>query len=371
MRGGEKVLRDFCELFPNSEIFTLFWDKEAKLDNAISELPIHASILNKLPGVKGYYRNLLPFFFFGIGSLNKKLLAEHKKNSFDVVISVSHCAAKNIVPPEGVKHVCYCLTPARYLWDQFDRYVQNPIKKVMIRPIRKTLQQLDRVSSVDHWIGISKFIAGRIYSAYSARADIIYPAVDMVMGSSNLKKQDFYLVVNEFVPYKNTDKIIEAFNELGFPLIVVGKGPQESYLRSIASSNVKFYSNLPRADLESLYLAARAFVFAAEEDFGMTPVEAQSAGTPVIALSRGGALETVEENQSGLFFNELTSESIKSAVLKFSKNSTDYSAQTCRNSARRFQKNVFNSQFLELFKRIEILKLESQTELTLKARSSS
>jgi len=360
MRGGEKCLKDFCNLFPNSEVFALFYDKSAKLDPVITNRPIHSSILNKLSSVKNYYKKLLLFFPIGMQSLSKQLELSHHKNPFDLVISISHCSSKNIVAPKGVKHLCYCLTPARYLWGQFGRYVRNPLIQFLASPLLIGLRALDRRSKVDHWFGISRFIAGRIFTAYGKEAEVIYPAVELVADGIPLRRSEFFLVVNELVPYKNTDKIVEAFNNLGLPLVIVGKGPDENQLKSIAKDNIQFRSNLSRLELEALYRQAKAFVFAAEEDFGMTPVEAQSAGLPVIALGRGGVLETVIESpigaKSGLFFRELTAASIGSAVNEFIKSSTEYSAQACKKSANRFNKIAFDLAIFKALTKLGILK---------------
>jgi len=359
MRGGEKCLRDFAELFPKAEIFTLLHDVDAHLDPAIASKPIHPSLLNKLPGVKNYYKLLLPLLFLGVRSLRHKIESSHNEKPFDLVISISHCAVKNVYAPKGVQHICYCLTPARYLWDQFERYLKSSLIQKLVAPGRSVLRHFDikGAQAVTHFVGISRFIAERIKKAYGRNAEVIYPAVDMVPYGDK-SKGGFFLVVNELVPYKNTDLIIHAFNELGEKLIIVGKGPEESRLRSIAKSNIEFRSNLKRDELEELYRSAEAFIFAAEEDFGMTPVEAQSAGTPVISLLSGGALETVIQHpageKSGIFFNELSASSIISSVKSFNQTRAEYSAQACIRSAERFNKDNFRKSVLELMKRVNI-----------------
>ena len=360
MRGGEKCLRDFCELFPNTEIFTLFHDEQAPLDPLIRRNKIHVSVLNRLPAIRRYYRLLLPLFGIGTRSLKRVLEERHAAQPFDLVISISHCAVKNIHPPKGVRHICYCLTPARYLWDQFERYVRSPWKRVLFSPLRMILRSLDQkgARAVDTWVGISHFIAERIQTAYGVKASVIYPAVDLVPETrQSFEKGDFFLVVNELVPYKNTALIVEAFNALGLNLVIIGKGPEEARLRSFAGPRISFRSNVPQEALENAYRQARALIFAAEEDFGMTPIECQSAGTPVICLQRGGALETVAqgENKSGLFFQEATAEAIGSKVNEFLKRESDFSPSSCRASAARFNKSVFQDSFIKLLNDVGIL----------------
>ena len=181
MRGGEKCLRDLCELFPDSEIFTLFHNEKASLAPEISARTIHRSFLSRVGVLRNKYKLLLPFYPLAVWHLSSILKRRHAQAPFDLVISVSHCAAKNVSTPERIPHLCYCLTPARYLWDQFDRYVQHPAAKLLAKPIRELLQNWDRRNSrgVNDFVGISHFVAERIKRVYGRNAGVVYPGVDL------------------------------------------------------------------------------------------------------------------------------------------------------------------------------------------------
>lgn len=340
MRGGERVLEIFSELFPGSDIYTLFYKRE-NITEVINSHAIQVSSLNKLPGVHRYYRNLLPFYPLATKDLSLKL----EKEKYDLVISISHCVAKNITVPKGTFHLCYCLTPMRYIWDKFDDYFKGKRLEKVIRKIADRLQVWDRAcaENVDSFVCISEFVKARIASVYQKKSAVIYPPVpqDWIHKASTKDTSDYFLCANALVPYKNTKYVVEAFNELELPLVVLGKGPEATSLKQIANSNVKFIEYLPDHELAVLYNQARALVFAAEEDFGMIPVEIQAAGRPVICLSRGGALETVT-NKTGIFFNDLGS--ISSAVREFIKRENEFSSEACREQALKFSKEVFLSE---------------------------
>jgi glycosyltransferase involved in cell wall biosynthesis len=353
MRGGERVLEVLSRLFSEVEVYTLFYEPE-KISTEIRNLSITPSILQKLPFVRLYYRLLLPLYGIGIWDLGRKLERMHHHQPYDLVISVSHCVAKNIRPPESVFHLCYCLTPVRYLWDQFDVYFQNSLFRPLIALIAKPLRAWDvkSASSVDRFIGISKFVCERIKRYYGRDSSVIYPPVSNHWGThkTQIPIKEGFLCVNALVPYKNVDVVILAFNELGLPLTVVGRGPEKKRLQRLAKKNICFLENISDQALAELYSSSRALVFAAEEDFGMTPVEMQSAGRPVIALGKGGALETVRGkspsgNITGLFFYEPTAERIVAAVNKFIENEASFSAESCKNNATQFSIEQFNASF--------------------------
>lgn len=361
MRGGERCLEVLCELFPEADIYTLFYDAPA-ISSKIREHRVMRSWLGALPNVRAYYRYLLPIFSLGMRHLSRRLRQAHRSNPYDLVISVSHCVAKNIDVPLGVSHICYCLTPTRYLWDQYDRYFHHHPLEPVIRLIVKPLRAADVAASdaVDHFIGISNFIAARIERVYGREADVIYPPVraDWIAARNDDDQGKGFLCVNALVPYKNVHAIIEAFNVLQLPLTIVGTGPEESRLKGIAASNIRFVGWVSDLELAELYRTSRALVFAAEEDFGMTPVEMQLAGRPVIGLKAGGCLETIVGSGSrptGVFFETPEKEAIINAVQYFLDQEQHFTVDNCLKNAAQFSVDQFSARFAALLQARGIL----------------
>jgi glycosyltransferase involved in cell wall biosynthesis len=347
MRGGERILDIFCEIFPEAEIFTLIYRKGA-LTSRIESRPIHTSFLQKFPFIKEKYRNYLPLFPIAVESFNLK--------KFDLIISSSHCVAKGAKKRKDAYHFCYCYTPMRYIWVFFDQYFGNyPLwKKLVIKGVGKYLKRWDIVTldRVDEFIAISKTIQKRIKNIYKRDSTVIYPPVevDKFKVDTSIKKEDFYLCVSALVPYKRIDIIIDAFNELkDKKLFIVGDGNIRGELeRKKISDNVKFLGWINHNHLNELYQKAKAFIYAAEEDFGIAPVEAQAAGTPVIAYGRGGTSETVvplngekKQKPTGLFFFQQSKEALIEAIEEFEKNQNVFSPYEIRENALRFSKESF------------------------------
>ncbi|MBI4404156.1 MAG: glycosyltransferase [Deltaproteobacteria bacterium] len=333
MRGGEKVLECFCELFPQADIFTLFF-KEGASSPTIEKHKIQASSLNSLPFVHRYYRGLLP--------LLPTAIEQFDLSGYDKILSISHCVAKGIVPAPNAVHVCYCLTPMRYSWDKASDYFRKGRK--VVAPFLHYLKVWDVASSarVDHFVTLSDWVRLRILKYYRREASVVYPPVDTdffqrVAGD----RGDYYLTVSAFAPYKRLDIIIEACKRLGRKLLVVGEGQQAKSLKQRGDSNIHFLSQISPEKLRDLYSGARAFLFAAEEDFGIAPVEAMACGTPVIAYAKGGVTETVIANTTGLFFNEQSVEALSAALLEFEKKEKDFSPTDCRTQALHFSKQRF------------------------------
>ena len=317
MRGGEKVLDGIAELFPNATIYTLLSDKK-KLSQNLKRMPIKNSFLHYFPGVKHYYRWLLPILPFAIRSLKID-------EDTDLVVSSSHCVAKGIRKPEKAFHVCYCHTPARYLWGFEDIYFKRYLWPVraLIRVFLNILRDWDlKVNEgVDFFIANSECVRERILKFYKRDAAIVNPPTAVDFFAPGLSKEDYYLAVSHFVPYKRLDLVIEAFNRLDRKLFVAGSGPLEHRYQTLRkSSNIYFLGAVSDEELRALYSSARALIFPAEEDFGIVPLEAQSCGTPVIAYGKGGSLETVK---SGIFFDEQTVEAVKNAVERFETHTFD------------------------------------------------
>lgn len=337
MRGGEKVLEALAELFPNAEIYTLFYNL-SKLSTVLQRMPLQGSFLHSLPGIQKYYRWLLPLMPFVIQTF--------KIPEADVVISSSHCVAKGVKIPNGALHICYCHTPMRYLWGYEEEYFKGypPILRKMIGKILSSLRRWDLKSndSVDLFLANSENVRNRIQKFYQREAQVIYPPLDTDQFKPTGKSGGSYLVVSAFVPYKKIEIVIEAFNALDRKLLIVGDGPLKKYYRELCqSSQIEFLGSVSDEELQRLYSAARALIFPTDEDFGIVPLEAQACGTPVIAFAKGGALESV---QTGLFFHAQTPEAIRQAVLDFEKRTWD--RKSISEKVQRFSKANFKQQFL-------------------------
>lgn len=313
MRGGEKVLEGMAEVFPDAVIYTLFYNPK-KISPSLRRMKIKTSFLQYLPGIRNYYRFLLPVLPFVIKTLKIK--------DADLVFSSSHCVAKGITIPKNAVHLCYCHTPMRYLWGFEKDYFPNvpfflaPLLAILKMGLRKF--DLSSNSSVNHFIANSENVRARIKDYYHREATVIYPPLDTALYATSKNHEissDYYLVVSAFVPYKRVDLVIEAFNSLDRKLLIVGSGPMEkSYLKLRKSSKISFLGAVSNEELKKLYAGAKALIFPTEEDFGIVPLEAQACGSPVIALGKGGALESVK---FGHFFQEQTPEAIRQAVLQF------------------------------------------------------
>ena len=290
MRGGERCLEVFCELFPDADLYTLLHNS-GSVSPRIESMRIHTSFLQSLPGVEKYYRYYLPLMPWAIGSFNLK--------GYDLVLSSSHCVAKGIRITGGGRHICYCFTPMRYIWDQFDIYFSGTdrwVQSLFMRILRPYLKNWDIRTSqgVQQFIAISRHVQKKIKDCYQKESTVITPPVDTRYYSpTGEDREDFFLMVGALSPYKRIDLAVEAFNKLGYPLKVIGGGPESTSLRKIAASNIEFLGFKADEQVRSHYARCRALVFPGEEDFGIVPLEAQAMGCPVIALGRGGALETV------------------------------------------------------------------------------
>ncbi len=310
MRGGERVLEILCEGFPDATIHSLLANVESVSDTIRSHR-IETSWLQHIPHIADNYRSLLPLFPAAVNSLHP--------DDVDVLISTSHCVAKSIKTHPRTRHLCYCFTPMRYAWTFYNEYFgSNPAKALVAKPLLAALRRWDRetASRVDHFVGISKHVQKRIKDFYGRDADVVYPPVDTerctpgdAPGSGG-----FDLIVSAMVPYKRVDLAIDAYTKLGHPLKVVGIGSRLSALKATAGSNIEFLGWQTDDDILKLYRACRALIFPGEEDYGIVPLEAQACGRPVVAYGRGGALETVSDGISGLFFNEQTVDDLIDAV---------------------------------------------------------
>ena len=290
MRGGERCLEVFCELFPDADLFTLL-HIPGKVSPRIESMRIHTSFLQNLPGIEKYYRYYLPLMPWAIDSFNL--------SGYDLILSSSHCVAKGVRITGRSTHICYCFTPMRYIWDQFGAYFSGRgrwVQSILMRLLRPFLKNWHVRSNigVHQFIAISRYIQKKIEKDYQRESTVITPPVNTRYFSPiNEPREDFFLMVGALSPYKRVDLAVEAFNKLGYPLTILGDGPELPYLRTIARSNIEFLGWSPDEQIRSHYARCRALVFPGEEDFGIVPLEAQAMGCPVIAFGKGGALETV------------------------------------------------------------------------------
>ena len=305
MRGGEKVLEVLCERYPDAELFTLLHVR-GSVSPAIERLTIHTSALQRLPGIRHYYRECLPLF--------PKLIEQFDLARFDLVLSTSHCVAKSARAAPNAVHICYCLTPMRYAWDQFDAYfgpdrLGRPASAAM-RVLMNRLARWDQKTAVraNRYVAISHYVAGRIRRYYNREATVVYPPVDTDFFHPDSAVPGRYaLVVSALVPYKRLDLAIDACRIAGVPLKIVGEGPDRGRLERRARDNkheVEFLGRRSNDEVRELYRRAAVVMLPGEEDFGIVPLEAQACGRPVVAYARGGALETVVAEETGLLVEE-------------------------------------------------------------------
>lgn len=319
--GGERVLESMLDLYP-SPIFTLIKDEKFLRTTKFHQKEIFSSFIEKAPFARKGFRYYLPFFPLAIERFDLK--------DYNLILSSSHAVAKGVLTHPGQLHICYCHSPMRYAWDHYREYTED-LKGLKGTFAKWTLHYLRNwdvktLSRVNHFLANSHFVARRIQRIYGREAKVLYPPVDTHLFKGEEKKDDFYLTVSRMVPYKKVDLIVEAFSYLpDKKCVVIGDGPEFSKVKSKAGKNVELLG-YQEDDVVRRYMArAKAFIFAAEEDFGIAPVEAQAAGTPVIAFGKGGAQETIVEGKTGLFFGEQTVASLVEAIHRFEKMEFDFS----------------------------------------------
>jgi glycosyltransferase involved in cell wall biosynthesis len=337
MRGGEKVLEAFCELFPEAEIFTLFHFKGA-VSSLIESHEIHTSFLQKAATQKNY-RYLLPLMPAAVESFS---LTE-----YELVISLSHCVSKGVRVREDATHVCYCFTPMRYIWDMKDAYFNapgsNPLARAIMYFITPFLRRWDISTSdkVDYFIANSQNVRKRIEKYYKRQSSVIFSPVDTEKFDWRRKSEDFYLVVSAFAPYKRVDLAIETFNDLGLSLKIIGSGQDEKRLKRMARGNIEFLGWQTDDVVVDYYARCRALIFPGEEDSGIVPLEAMASGKPVIAYAKGGALETVVDAVTGILFYKQTRSALKKAVMDMEKNKSNFMPLQIKQHAAKFDKAIF------------------------------
>jgi len=379
MRGGEKCLEVFCEIFPSADLYTLLHTK-GKMSMTIENMNIKTSFIQSLPLVSKKYRNYLPLFPIAIEQFDL--------TDYDLVLSSSHCVAKGVITSPHTCHISFIHTPMRYVWELYGDYFGEDkvgwLYRKIIPLFANYLRIWDITSSnrIDYFVANSKYVANRIKKYYRRESVVINPPVDTQLFQPSKKSSNFYLMVTALAPYKRVDLAIGAFNDLGLPLKVIGTGQEERNLRRLANKNIEFLSWQSDVVLIECYAKCKAFIFPGEEDFGISPLEAQASGRPVIAYGKGGALETVipikgsrlgvqgsvdrekraegkGQFPTGVFFCEQSQESLVEAVRYFEGISHLFEKDKIRKHALNFDRSVFKKQMKDFIeeKYLEFMEL--------------
>lgn len=338
--GAENALEKLVALFPGP-IFTLIKNEKTLRQLDLTHT-VYASFIQHLPFAQKHFRYFLPLF--------PSAIEQFDVSEYDLILSNSHAVAKGIKTHRDQLHICYCHTPMRYAWDLQDQYLSNlgKIKALLARAALKRLRKWDvqSLDRVDAFIGNSRFIAERIKKNYGREAAVIYPPVATHLFDHRQQKENYFITISRLVPYKRIDLIVKTFAQMpDKKLLVIGDGPEKESIKKWASPNVELLGRVPDKEMRNYLAKARAFIFAAEEDFGIVTVEAQASGTPVIAYGKGGSLEIVQNGVTGLFFNEQTEQSLREAVERFEKMSFD--SERIRSNAERFSESRFNKEMKE------------------------
>lgn len=343
--GSEKVVAEFIEIYPEATIYSVvdFLSEDDK--NKFKNKKINTTFIQKLPRAQRKYQQYLPLMPLAIEQLDV--------SAHDVILSSSHAVAKGVLTGPDQLHISYVHSPIRYAWDLQHQYLRESglnrgLKGILAKWILHKIRLWDvrTANGVDFFVANSKFIARRIKKVYGRDADVIYPPVDVDRFKLKTSKESFFLTASRLVPYKRIDLIVEAFSKMpDKKLVVIGDGPEMSKIKKLARSNIEIMGYQSNEIMEEFMMNAKAFVFAAEEDFGITPVEAQACGTPVIAYGKGGVLETIkpygEDEPTGVFFNEQKVDSIISAINRFESIAHFISPINCRKNAEKFSVSRF------------------------------
>jgi glycosyltransferase involved in cell wall biosynthesis len=349
MRGGEKVLDVLCQRWPEAPLYTLL-HRRGSVSAAIERRPVRTSFLQWLPGVHRYYRYLLPLM---------PMAVRWRMEPCDLVFSISHCVAKAVQPPPGVKHICYCLTPMRYAWHMKNAYFgRRGLRALLIDQILGRLRAWDRrtAARVTHFVAISEVVRRRIQECYGRDSAMIYPPVDTdYYCPAAVPREDYYLILSAFAPYKRLDLALEACRALDRKLVVIGTGQDDGKLRRLAGPNTHFLGWQPDVAVRDHLRRCRALLFPGEEDFGIVPVEAQACGTSVIAYAAGGATETVvplgdSAAPTGVWFDEQSPACLAEAIERFERRREAFDPTVLRRHALRFRTQRFAEEMLALIR---------------------
>ena len=347
--GAERVLEQMIAVFPQAEIYTLIDAVPREQRDFLQGRPVKTSFIQQLPFGKTKYRSYLPLLPLAIEQFDL--------SQYDLVLSNSYAVAKGVITGPNQLHICMCCSPVRYAWDLQHQYLREAkldkgprswLARIMLHRLR--LWDVRTAHGVDHFIAISHFIRRRIWKVYRREAEVVYPPVDVSAFGLHEEKEDFYLTASRMVPYKKIDLIVRAFSHMpDKKLIVIGDGPDFEKINVSAAANVTLLGYQPFEVLRDHMQRAKAFVFAAEEDFGIVPIEAQACGTPVIAFAKGGALETVRglerEQPTGVFFTEQTTSSLQNALQRFEASLERFDPAAARRHAQAFSTEKFRETF--------------------------
>ena len=344
--GSERVVEQMLSLYPEADLFSLVEFLPDELKHFIQHKSVQTSFIQKLPFANPKFRQYLPLMPLAIEQFDL--------SAYDLVLSSNHAVAKGIITHPDQLHICYMHTPIRYAWDLQQEYLKGAqlnrgIRSFFVQLVLHYLRLWDFASAsrVDHFVANSHFVARRIWKTYRRPAQVIYPPVAVDRFQPKTQREEFYFILSRFVPYKRVDLVVEAFTRLGLPLVVIGDGANWKQVKALAGVNVQLLGHQPDAIVVDYMQRCKAFVFAAAEDFGIAPVEAQAAGAPVIAYAKGGVTETVIPNKTGVFFLEQTVESLVEAVLRFESEADTFDTEVIRQNAERFSPEVFRRQFSE------------------------
>jgi glycosyltransferase involved in cell wall biosynthesis len=345
--GGEKVVEEMLRLFPQSDLFALVDFVAAEDREFLQGRDVCTSFIQRLPFARRKFRGYLPLMPLAVEQFDL--------SPYEVVISSNHAVAKGVLTREDQLHVCYMHTPVRYAWDLYHQTLRinrltRGVKSMATRLVLHYLRMWDYASAarVDAFAANSRYVARRIWKTYRRKSRVIYPPVSIDRFAVGRSKDDFYVTLSRLVPYKRVDLMVEAFRRMPTKkLMVIGDGPERAKLAARAPANVTFLGRQPSEQMTQYLQAARAFVFAADEDFGIAPIEAQACGTPVIAYGHGGATETVVEGRTGLFFEEQSAASIMAAVEAFEACEQQFDADAIRGHAEQFAPERFRRELDE------------------------
>lgn len=348
--GAEKVLAAALEVFPQASIYTLVHNRKALLGTVFAHQKIHTSFIDRLPAAHKEHRTYLPLFPFAVEQFDLR--------GYDLILSFSYAAAHGILPRPDQLHISFIYTPLRYAWHYYHQYLHESglhfgLKALLVKLILHYLRLWDQAaaSRVDRFVAISQWVARCIWRAYRRPAQVIYPPVEIQKFLPLYPRDEYYIAVSRLVQHKQLAMIVDVFSRLNLPLIVIGDGPERSRLIKLAAPNVKLLGRQPDETVQRLLGRAKACVHAAEEDFGITLVEAQAAGCPVIAFGKGGALETVEDEKTGLLFQEQSVESLAGAIEKFESGRLRFSIADLQANASRFDTAIFKRKIAALVAR--------------------
>ncbi len=347
IRGAERVLAAIHELYPQAPVYTLLYDPEA-MQPLCADWDVRPSFLQRLPRARRLYRRLLPLMPRATESL--------RLEGYDLVLSSSSAWVKSVRTRRDAVHLCYCHSPARFLWFWSEQYLATypagSVAKAAARRLLGRLRAWDRATCgrPTTYLANSRLVQARIREYYGRESVVVYPPVDTDAFLPEDHDEEHFLVVSALTPYKRVDLAVETFTRLGLPLVVIGEGPERERLQRLAGPSVRLLGRCEEEEVRQYVARCRAFIMPQEEDFGIAAVEAQSAGRPVIAYAAGGALETVLPDQTGLFFPEQTPEALAAAVRRFE--TMRFSKQACRDNALRFSKARFQREYVAQVERL-------------------